>query len=195
MKKVMAIAALAALPMAANAELLASVEGFGSFTTFESGGMEEDSDGFGLRGRINLPGTGFFARAEYLDEETDSGFDYTETHIGGGMSADLTPILEFTGELRYIDGDFGGVDIDGYGAYVGLEAGLPLVSLYGRGGLGWLESDVGNVDVDATDITLGARIGIGIIGIFAEYRMLTLEPDGGPDLDIDGYRLGARVAF
>ena len=191
----MAIAALAALPMAANAELLASVEGFGSFTTFEQGGGEFDSDGFGLRGRINLPGTGFFARAEYLDEETDNNNDYTETRIGGGISADLTPILEFTGELQYIDGDYDGDKADGYGAFVGLEAGLPLVSLYGRGGLAWLEAENGGPDIDGTEFTLGARIGIGIIGIFAEYRMLTLEPDGFVDLDVDGYRLGARVAF
>lgn len=197
MKKWIAMAALAgAMPMAANAEILASVEAFGSFSEFDyGGGLDEDSDGFGLRGRVNLPGTGFFARAELLDEETDSGADYTETRLGGGISTSLTPLLDLTGELQYIDGEYGGGKADGYGAFVSLEAGLPIVSLYGRAGLAWLESDVGSVDLDGTEFTLGAYVGLGIIGLFAEYRMLTLEPDGGGDLDIDGYRLGARVAF
>ncbi len=196
MKKWIAMAALAgAMPMAANAEILASVEAFGSFSEFDAGGgANEDSDGFGLRGRVNLPGTGFFARAELLDEETDSGADYTETRLGGGISTSLTPVLEFTGELQYIDGDYAGGEADGYGAFVGLEAGLPIVSLYGRAGLAWLDLDNGP-DMDGTEFTLGAYVGLGIIGLFAEYRMLTLEPDGFADVDIDGYRLGARVAF
>ena len=78
----------------------------------------------------------------------------------------------------------------GGGAFVGVETNLPLVAVYGRAGLGWLD------DADMTELLIGARVGIGLIGLFAEYRMLTLEPDGGAsDLDIDGYRVGVRVAF
>ena len=50
MKKIIALAALAVLPAAANAELLASVEGFASFSEFDAGGNTEDSDGFGAVG-------------------------------------------------------------------------------------------------------------------------------------------------
>jgi hypothetical protein len=189
MKKIIALAALAVLPAAANAELLASVEGFASFSEFDAGGNTEDSDGFGLRGRVNLPGTGLFARAEYLDEELDGGADYEETRIGGGYSTSLTPLVDVYGEAQYLDFDLGGENQDGYGAFVGLEANLPLVTLYGRAGLGWLD------DADVTELLLGARIGLGLVGLFAEYRMLTLEPDNGGDIDNDGFRVGLRLAF
>ena len=53
---------------------------------------------------------------------------------------------------------------------MGLETNLPLVTLYGRAGLGWLD------DADITELLLGARIGVGLVGLFAEYRMLTLDP-------------------
>jgi len=189
MKKIIALAALAALPMAANAEFLASVEGYASFSEFDAGGAKEDSDGFGLRGRVNLPGTGLFARAEYLDEELDNGEDFEETRIGGGMSFSVTPLLDLTGEVQYLDFDLGGVNQDGYGAFVGVETNFPIVALYGRAGLGWLD------DADMTELLLGARVGIGLVGLFAEYRMLTLEPDSGGDVDNDGFRVGLRVAF
>lgn len=189
MKKFIALAAFTALPFAANAELLASVEGYASFSEFDAGGAKEDSDGFGLRGRVNLPGTGLFARAEYLDEELDNGEDYEETRLGGGMSFGVTPLLDLTGEVQYLDFDLAGTDQDGYGAFVGLETNLPLVSVYGRAGLGWLD------DADMTELLLGARVGLGLIGLFAEYRMLTLEPDAGGDIDNDGFRVGVRVAF
>tara|TARA_R110000851_G_scaffold188543_2_gene338571 strand:+ start:159 stop:737 length:579 start_codon:yes stop_codon:yes gene_type:complete len=192
MKKIIALAALAVLPAAANAELLASVEGFASFSEFDAGGNTEDSDGFGLRGRVNLPGTGLFARAEYLDEELDGGADYEETRIGGGYSTSLTPLVDVYGEAQYLDFETAVPGLgaqDGYGAFVGLEANLPLATLYGRAGLGWLD------DADVTELLLGARIGLGLVGLFAEYRMLTLEPDNGGDIDNDGFRVGLHVAF
>ena len=191
MKRIIALAALAALPAAANAELLVSAEAFASLSTHEQGNLlDEDADGYGLRGRVNLPGTGLFARGEYLDEELDNGDDYVETRIGGGISHSFTPLLDVTGEVQYLDFGQGNNDQDGYGAFVGVETNLPLVAVYGRAGLGWLD------DADMTELLIGARVGIGLIGLFAEYRMLTLEPDGGAsDLDIDGYRVGVRVAF
>lgn len=195
MKRIIALAALAALPAAANAELLVSAEAFASLSTHEQGNLlDEDADGYGLRGRVNLPGTGLFARGEYLDEELDNGDDYVETRIGGGISHSFTPLLDVTGEVQYLDFEVDALglqaaDQDGYGAFVGVETNLPLVAVYGRAGLGWLD------DADMTELLIGARVGIGLIGLFAEYRMLTLEPDNQADLDNDGFRVGVRVAF
>ena len=199
MKNILVAGALILAPALGHAQLVASAEAFASFSEFDNGGNSVDGDGYGLRGRVNLPGTGLFIRAEYLDESLDNNVDYTETRIGGGLSNSLTPLLDLTLELQYIDLEtenaLGSSNTEGYGAFVGLETNLPLLTLYGRAGYLLLESDGGN-DTDGTELLLGARFSVlPFIGIFAEYRSLALDPDFGADLDVDGFRVGARVSF
>lgn len=200
MKKIIAVALLTALPGFASAQLIASAEAFGSLSEFKTGGDGSvDGDGFGLRGRVNLPGTGIFARAQYVDESLDSRVDYTETRIGGGFSTSLTPLLDLTLELEYADfetkSSVATTARDGFGAFVGIETNLPIVTLYGRAGYLLLEDNLG-IDADGTEIVLGARFSLlPFIGLFGEYRTLSLDPDIGGKFEVDGFRLGVRVSI
>lgn len=201
MKKLFAFVALAALPLGAQAELLASVDAFGSFSKFEEGAGSEDADGYGLRGRVNLPGTGLFGRVQLLDEQLDDALktDYSELRIGGGIATGITPLIDLSFELEHADLEFknstGKDTIDGFGVFGGVSTSLPLLNAYGRIGFMKLEDDAG-VDVDGTEYTLGARISVlPFVGLFAEYRLLNLEPEVGSDTDIKSYRLGASISF
>lgn len=202
MKKITAVVAFAALaivPGMASAQWIAAAEVFGSLSDFKQGGVKEDGDGFGLRGRVNLPSTGFFVRAEYVDESIDDGTDYTEKRISGGYAFGLTPLLDLTLELEYADFEteagntkFG---TDGFGAFVGIETNLPIVTLYGRAGYLLLEDD-NKIDNDGTEIAIGARFGLlPFLSLFGEYRSLTLDPDQGGKFEVDGFRLGVRLSI
>ncbi len=60
LRAVAAVVAVSVLPGIASAQWVAAGEVFGSLSEFKQGGAgTEDGDGFGLRGRVNLPGTGF----------------------------------------------------------------------------------------------------------------------------------------
>jgi hypothetical protein len=201
MKKMFALAALAALPLGAQAELLASVDAFGSFSKFEEGTSSEDADGYGVRARVNLPGTGLFGRVQLLDEQMDDALktDYREQRIGGGISTGITPLIDLSFELEHLDlelkNNTGKNTTDGFGVFGGVSTSLPLLNAYGRIGFMKLEDDAG-MDVDGSEYTLGARISVlPFVGLFAEYRLLNLDPELGGDTDIKSFRLGASVSF
>lgn len=200
LRAVAAVVALSVLPGIASAQWVAAGEVFGSLSEFKQGGAgTEDGDGFGLRGRVNLPGTGFFARAEFIDESLDNDNDYTETRFSGGYSFGLTPLLDLTLELEYADfeAEAGNVKsgADGFGGFVGIETNLPIVTLYGRAGYLLLEDD-DKIDNDGTEIAIGARFGVlPFLSLFGEYRSLTLDPDQGGKFEVDGFRLGVRLSI
>jgi hypothetical protein len=201
MKKLFALVALAALPLGAQAELLASVDAFGSFSKFEVGSSSEDADGYGLRGRVNLPGTGLFGRVQLLEEQQDDTLktDYSEVRIGGGIATGITPLIDLSLELEHLDLEFKNSNVknttDGFGVFGGVSTSLPLLNAYGRIGFMLLENNAGT-DVDGTEYLIGARISVlPFVGLFAEYRLLNLDPEVGGDTDIKSYRLGASFSF
>lgn len=202
MKKLFAFVALAALPLGAQAELLASVDAFGSFSKFEEGSGSEDADGYGLRGRVNLPGTGLFGRVQLLEEQKDDALktDYSEVRIGGGIATGITPLIDLSFELEHLDLETKNSNVknttDGFGVFGGVSTSLPLLNAYGRIGFMKLEDDAG-LDVDGTEYSIGARISVlPFVGLFAEYRLLNLDTEGaGGDEDIKSYRLGASFSF
>ncbi len=51
-------------------------------------------------------------------------------------------------------------------------------------------------DIDGMETIIGGRFSVmPLLSLFAEYRLLNLEGDSGDEVDIDGFRLGARLSF
>lgn len=194
-----ALAALTLAPGLSSAQIIASAEAYASFSDYETGNSKIDGDGYGLRGRVNLIGTGLHVQAGYLDEGLDGGLDYTETRIGGGFTTGLTPLLDISLGAEYVDLEFkdslGKNSIDGFGLSIGAETNLPILTAYGQLEYMFLEDDLNN-DVDGLEFVLGARFSVlPLVAVFGEYRMLELDPDNGPKTDIDGFRIGVRASF
>lgn len=201
MKNVLIAGALALAPALGHAQLLGSAEIFYSDSEFDfkgPGGGTLDSDGFGVRGLVKLPGSGIYFRGAYLDETVDTALgdaDYEETRLGVGLGFSLTPVLDLGVEAEYGDFELDGDGTDGFGLFAAAETNLPIINAYGRFGLLRLEDSSGD-DVDGTELTLGGRFGVlPLLSLFAEYRLLNLEADTGEEVDIDGFRLGARFSF
>lgn len=193
----LAATTLLASPALASAQLLAAAEAYLSFGNYEDGLIDESTNGYGLRGRINLLGTGLFVQGSFTDDRINDNLDLTDTRLGGGIGFGALPLLDIDFGAEYVDLEFDAAGmknaIDGYGVSVGAETELPILKAYGAIEYMQLEDDL--QDYDGLEYVVGVRFTVLVVGVFAEYRMLTLEPDNGTDIDIDGFRVGVRASF
>ena len=81
----LAATTLLASPALASAQLLAAAEAYLSFGNYEDGLLDESTNGYGLRGRINLLGTGLFVQGSFTDDRINDNLDLTDTRLGGGV--------------------------------------------------------------------------------------------------------------
>lgn len=182
-------------PALVRAEMLASAEAFGTLSDHRIAGAKTDGNGYGLRGRVQIPGTGLYVRGEFIDESLDDGPDVRETRIGAGLSMSVTPLLRLDFEGQYADFETKQSGqrsvLDGGGLFVGAEAGLLLITAYARAGYLFLSEST-----DGSEILLGARASLlPLLGVFGEYRSLSLKADQGAKREVDGFRVGLRLSF
>ena len=121
-RSLLALALLATLPLAAQADDKLSytyVEG-GYVNLQGDGGF--DADGFGVRGSFEFGDSGFYGFGSYAQVEVDNtNFDIDNTEIGVGYGHGLSDNLDLIAEAAWLNSDAGVADADGYRASVGLR--------------------------------------------------------------------------
>ncbi len=117
-----ALALAVALPFSAHASEL-------SYTNIEADyvNLDNDADGWGLRGSFNFGTSEFYGLASYTNINVDTNFgdfDVDAYEVGVGYHHALTGKTDLLAEVAYQNADAGNVDIDGYRVSVGLRAAL-----------------------------------------------------------------------
>lgn len=190
------IAAAAAFAFAAPA-LAASGDNFidGFYVPWieaDSGSFDDDGDGFGIKGAFRIADpiylTGEFQRTE-LD---DSNLDIDELRLGAayGEGAGARGVGLY-GRLQYVDLDLDVDDDDGFAGHVGYALAVsPQWRLFGEAGYVLLS------DIDGPELLAGTtyQFAPNIAG-FADFRVGYFDVDGGSDLDLSQFRIGARFTF
>lgn len=214
MRKQIAVVSLLAgsLPVVGNAAALLELDAYVAHTKAEysvatpPASFETDGEGGGLRARVNLPLTGAFLTAEYQTGSTDGDIfgqplelDLTQHRLGLGTELEAGPV-SVLGRIEYthINADFsapgGGTaseNEDGFGAHVGVDAGIGIAGVYASAGYLKL------TDADGTEFTVGGRFSvIPTLAVFAEYRLTDLDDtqiNGTPlEYSADDFRVGIK---
>ena len=151
-----------------------------------------DGDGFGVKGRASIAPQ-WFLTGEYQSVDYDNrAGELDQLRFGAGLISPLRQNVNFVGWLEYInlDGSRGVVDEDGFGAHIGMEAGLaPEFTAHASAGF------VAVDDFDGPEFLFGLRYqATPQISIFGDYRVSRLS-DRGVDVDLDDLRLGAGYHF
>jgi hypothetical protein len=197
----------AALPAAAD-EMIAIDAYYIPSADLEFGDDDDfkiDGDGFGAKGRVNIPFIGLFGVGEWQqvdyddDDDDDDGID--QWRVGGGIGFALTPLVTLYGQAEYItfepEGDDTGAEDEGQGFHGGLRLDvIPNLMLGAR--LGYVRFDDGDgseylFEAAYEFLELAGDIGLGA---FADYRVTRIEDeDTGFEIELADVRVGARVTF
>lgn len=188
---VSALAAAAAfVPFLAQAEGLSWSYLEGGYVNTDIDRLDEDVDGFALRGSYELTDK-VFVFAGYTDQGTSVAgvdIDVQSYNLGLGYAWPLGKALDLYGKVAYVNAEadvqgFGSADDDGYSLAVGLR-GRAVEQLELEGAVSYVDlSDSG----DDTTLDVGARwyftpqFAVGVEGSFGD--------------DANTYGLGVRWSF
>ena len=152
-------------------------------------GVDEDLDGFGLRGSLEVADN-IFLFAGYADQSASvfgSDIDYQAYDIGGGYAWSFAPAADVYGRIAYVKAELdfpgGDVDDDGYSLGVGMR-GRVAQQFELEGALNYVDDSDGG---DDTSLGLGAR------WYFTDQLALGVEGEFGDDADT--YGIGGRWTF
>lgn len=152
---------------------------------------DADGDGFGLKGAFQV-GSSVFLTGEYESVDYDDiNTDIDQLRLGAelGPGAGLGTGIYGRGEYVSLDDDED--DQDGFAGHVGY--GFPVnkqIRLHGQ--IGYLLLD----DVDGPELSFGGTYQFtSNLAAFGDYRSSYLDVDGGGDLDLSEFRIGARFLF
>lgn len=181
----LAVAWLAAAPLAAHASDMSYTFVEGGFAQADIDGVSSTLDGFYLRGSAAFTDH-LHLSADYVDV-SKSGVDFQQYSVGLGGRYPLSPTLDLTGRVAWVRAEAGvgpfSASDDGYGVTGGL-----------RGRLGErfeLEGNVSYFDV-------GSGSGDTAAGVAARYFFtdsLAVTADFQRYDDVNLWGLGARVNF
>jgi hypothetical protein len=189
----LAIASLALLPLASQAEDISYSFVQAAYVNTDIDDFDEALDGFALGGSFEVA-ENFFIYASYSDQSTDLfgvDIDATDYSIGGGYAFPLSETMDLVGSIGYvsaeIEGSFEGesasFDDDGYQLAVGLRA-MPMEQLELHGSVGY---------VDLSDSGDNTSFGVGALWYFVPQFAVGL--DAGFSDDSNSYGIGVRWDF
>jgi hypothetical protein len=128
------VAASLGLASAANADDVSYSYADLAYITTDIDGVDEDLDGFGLRGSIEITDQ-VFLFGTYTDQSADSGganVDYTTYTLGGGYAWSLSDSTDLYGRLGYTNAEVQ-VSVPGLGGFSADDDGFLLgMGLRGR---------------------------------------------------------------
>jgi hypothetical protein len=128
------IAASLGLASAANADDVSYSYADLAYITTDIDGVDEDLDGFGLRGSVEITDQ-VFLFGTYTDQSADSGgadVDYTTYTLGGGYAWSLSDSADLYGKLGYVNAEVD-VTVPGLGGFSADDDGFLLgMGLRGR---------------------------------------------------------------
>ncbi|KAA2284742.1 diffusible signal factor-reguated Ax21 faimly protein [Arenimonas fontis] len=148
---------LIALSLAALLPLAAQADDKLSYTYVEGGyiNIDNDADGFGVRGSFEFGNSGFYGFGAYSWLETDVGStDIDASELGFGYAHGLTDNLDLIGEAAWQN-----VDVDGAGSADGYRASVGLRGSFTENFEGLIKAnyvDGDDIDSDFTG-TIGAQ--------------------------------------
>ncbi|HLS83073.1 MAG TPA: diffusible signal factor-reguated Ax21 family protein [Arenimonas sp.] len=178
---------LIALSLAALLPLAAQADDKLSYTYVEADyvNIDNDADGFGLRGSFEFGDSGFYGFGAYNWIETDVGsVDIDASELGFGYAHGLGENLDLIGEAAWQNVDVDGFgDADGYRASVGLRGSIS-PKFEGLIKANYIDGD--DVDGDFTG-TIGAQYK------FTRTWGITGEIEFGDDAET--YLIGVRASF
>jgi hypothetical protein len=184
LKTLAIIGALAAAPMAANAEGMDYTYVEGGYAQFDLDGVSGSLDGFFLRGSVAVTDQVFLS-ADYLDV-SGSGADTQLYTVGVGGRYPLSDVLDVTGRVAYVGTEASGggfsADDDGYSVGAGLRGRLAESFE--------LEGNVTYYDVGDGDDT---ALGVAARYFFTDQFAVGAEYTHFDDADLWG--LGVRYSF
>lgn len=193
---------LSAMAADASSDKMFSVGAFASTvdTSIDSTPTFEPSgEGWGVRARVGIPFAGAFIAGQAQKNELEDGgvdLDLTDSRIGIGMEfIDFGPAtLDGRIEFVHLLGEGGGGEDndDGFGAHLGLDAGIGILGVYGSAG--YIELS----DAHGPEVLVGVRGSLlPFFDLFGEYRHNELKNifGSGNTSDLDEFRVGVNVAF
>ena len=180
------IASLLLLPVAAAADGFdySYVEAGFISTELDTGPVDVDGDGFGIKGSYALDER-YHVVAGYATESFDFDVDSSVLNIGAGLHIGLNQRVDFVGELSYVsaevDTPFGDADEDGFGVDATLRAQVGR-NIEVEGGLSYV-----NLNNSDTAVHLDGRY----------YFTPGFAFGGGFTIDDDdtSWRIGVRAEF
>lgn len=154
--------------------------------------FEDDGDGFGVKGAFRVADPIYLTGEFQSTELDDSNADVDELRLGAafgdGAGARAGGLY---GRLQYVELDFESGDDDGFGGHIGYALPVsPQFRLYGEAGYLLLD------DLDGPELLGGVTYQFAPnLAAFADFRTSMLDIDGGGDLDLSQFRVGARFSF
>ncbi|MGQ0697084.1 MAG: outer membrane beta-barrel protein [Panacagrimonas sp.] len=163
------------------------------FAEVDVGSDDADGDGFGVKGAYEVGTSSVFFTGEYQSVDYDDiDADIDQLRLGAAFGPGAGSVGEgLYGRGEYVSIDFADEDQNGFGGHVGY--GLPVTKefrLYGEAGYLLLD------DVDGPELLVGATYQFAPnLAAFGDFRNSFLDVDGGGDLDLSQFRIGARFLF
>ena len=164
-----------------------------AYVTTDIDGVDEDLDGFALRGSFEITDQAFLF-GTYTDQSADAGgasVDYSTLMLGGGYAWSLSDNADLYGKLGYATREVE-VDVPGFGSVSADDDGFMLwMGLRGRVSQQFeLEGSVNYYDFDSgNDTSLGAAAR----WFFTDQLSAFAEGDFGDD--VSTYGIGMRWTF
>lgn len=187
------VAASLGLASAANADDVSYSYADLAYITTDIDGVDEDLDGFGLRGSIEITDQAFLF-GMYTDQSADSGganVDYTTYSLGGGYAWSLSDSADLYGKLGYISAEVE-VNVPGLGGYSVDDDGFMLgMGVRGRVSPQFELEGAANY-YDYSDSGDDTSIGAAARWFFTDQFSAFAEGEFG---DVDTYGIGMRWNF
>jgi hypothetical protein len=187
------VAASLGLASAANADDVSYSYADLAYITTDIDDADEDLDGFGLRGSIEITDQAFLF-GTYTDQSADSGganVDYTTYSLGGGYAWSLSDSADLYGKLGYISAEVE-VSVPGFGGYSVDDDGFMLgMGVRGRVSPQFELEGAANY-YDYSDSGDDTSIGAAARWFFTDQFSAFAEGEFG---DVDTYGIGMRWNF
>lgn len=186
MRRVIVLAALASMPLAALSEEPRYTYVEGGYQALDLDNVDADGDGFGIGGSLALTER-VFVTAAYSNMDLDFGIDVSSYDLSVGGNIPLSDGLHLVGEVGYtwteFDTSIFDVNDDGY---------------FVSGGFRWmatpaLELDAGLNYVDLDDSGDDTSLSVGALYSVTDSLALGAGIEWGDDAT--GYSLGLRYYF
>lgn len=153
---------------------------------------DDSGDGWGLKGAFQVSRDVFLIGEYQSVEYDDENRTLDQYRLGAAFGRGASNGDGFFGDVQYVNFDLENADgQDGIAGHVGFAVPLsPQFRLFGEVGY------IGTDDFDGPEFIGGATFQFTPnVGLYADYRATRLEDDNDNNVDLDDFRIGARLIF